>query len=155
MNLVQNRPLSKNQVSLVDLEAPPSIPPGWSVLSHRVGSPILTFHDHFNFYVSRPQAKAPIPGHELRKDLEDKPVVNANVLDYLLRELLMDPRYLPDRWKYDMHDRARYIFFWGTIYLQDGEPCVRCLHWNNHHWESSFGWLSSLWNSYYQSLLHP
>jgi hypothetical protein len=146
--------IAGNIHSLVDIDAPPYVPPGWSVQSHRSGPPVLNFNDRFGFYLAREQQNGSVQGYELRKTLEGKPVVNANVLDFLLKKLVIDPRYLSDRWKYDMHDHPRYVFFWGTIYIHDGEPLVRCLHWDNFRWASSYGWLSSQWNSYYQALTY-
>jgi len=145
----------KKHHSLVDLDAPPYVPDGWEVESHLPGSPILGFGQHFDFYISKAQQNGSISGYELRSELASMPVVNANVLDHLSRQLMMNPRSLSDYWKYDKLDRARHIFFWGTIYRYDGDLCVRSLHWNGYRWESSYGWLSSQWNSYYQALLHP
>ena len=68
------------------------------------------------------------------------PVLNANVLDYLLahRELI------PEEWK------GNAIFFWGPIYrLSGGDLCVRCLYWDDDAWHWGYCWLDDGWGGYY------
>jgi hypothetical protein len=63
-----------------------------------------------------------IQGEELQKGLENQPVLNANVLDYLL----VYQELIPESWK----DKA--VCFWGTIYRDcNYKLAVRCLHLNN------------------------
>lgn len=83
-------------------------------------------------YLSKKQIDGDcISGRELREKMSDKPVVNANVLDFLLKH----PELIPDDWK------ARCIFFWGTIYRDTLGWNVRCLVWESagagpHKWYS-------------------
>lgn len=76
-----------------------------------------------------------ISGYDLKKALEGKPVLSANVLDYLLGH----PVLIPESWK------GKYICFWGTIYC--GPPItlypsekqdtlfVRYLYWDSDRWD--------------------
>lgn len=60
------------------------------------------------------------------KELEDQPVLNANVLDFLREH----PELIPDEWK------GKFTFFWGTIYRhRDGDLYVRCLYWDGGRWD--------------------
>ena len=77
-----------------------------------------------------------IEGNKLRKELNGRPVLNATVLDYLLKH----PHLIPKEWK------DKYVFFWGTIYRGSGGNLrVRDLYWNNGEWRYGsarlgFGW---------------
>jgi len=70
-----------------------------------------------------------IEGNKLLKELANKPVLNANVLDYLFAH----PHLIPEEWK------DKIVFFWGTIYRQHGDLCVRYLYWNGGIWDLSSG----------------
>ena len=71
-------------------------------------------------------------GHELRKELMGKPVLNANLLDALYR----NTHLTPEDWK------GRYVFFWGTIYRGSGGLYVRYLcFFGVGGWRSEYGWL--------------
>ncbi len=64
--------------------------------------------------------------------MKGKKVLNANVLEYLLK----NPRAIPEEWK------GKYVFFWGTIYRRsDGRLYVRCLVWDGSQWYWSYYWL--------------
>ena len=77
-----------------------------------------------------------IRGTELREELKGKPVLNANVLDYLLKH----PELIPEEWK------GKAVFFWGTIYRDSrGNLCVRCLYWDGSRWYWSHNWLDDFW----------
>jgi len=64
----------------------------------------------------------------LFESLAGKPVLPANVLDYLLEH----PELIPEEWK-----KVR-VFFWGSVY--DSPPdwvysnCIRHLSWFIDHW---------------------
>ncbi len=66
--------------------------------------------------------------HELRKELSNVEVCNANVLDALLK----NPKRISDELK------KIDLFFWGTIYVDPmGILKVRCLRFNTSiewHW---------------------
>lgn len=112
---------------LINCEADPFIPEGWSVEKHRRGG-LFKFDDpaKISFYLSKKQKKGDYSvGNDLRKELKNMPVLNANVLDYLLAH----PELIPESWK------GKAIFFWGTIYrYSSGSLCVRCLSWFGSKW---------------------
>jgi len=120
--------------SLIDCDANPFIPAGWSVEEHKKGGPLKFDPSKISLYLSKKQKKGSIEGNDLRKELANQPVLNANVLDYLLAH----PELIPEEWK------GKAVFFWGTIYRHsDGYLCVRCLLWNGSEWYWSYCWLVS------------
>lgn len=123
---------------LIDCDVNPFIPNGWAVEEHKKGGMFKFNPEKISLYLSKKQKKGSIGGHDLRKELADKPVMNANVLDYLLAH----PELIPEEWK------GKYIFFWGTIYRNSvGSLCVRCLRWNGSGWCWYGYWLGSDFNS--------
>lgn len=111
----------------IDCDADPFVPDGWSVEEHQKGGVFKWDPDKVTFYLSGGQKPGRwIKGNKLRKELADKPVLNANVLDYLLAH----PHLIPEEWK------RKPMFFWGTIYRdQRGDRCVRCLLWDEGRWQ--------------------
>ncbi|MDO8633009.1 MAG: hypothetical protein Q7K38_00455, partial [Candidatus Wildermuthbacteria bacterium] len=78
------------------------------------------------------------------KELAGKPVMNANVLDYLLK----NPHLIPDEWK------GKYLFFWGTVYRGSvGCLYVRYLCWRGVRWGWDCRWLGSGWDGRYPAAL--
>lgn len=63
-----------------------------------------------SLYLSERQKSGPYAGWQLEDELKDKPVLNANVLDYLLAH----PDLIPEDWK------GKRVYFWGTIYQVEG-----------------------------------
>jgi len=117
---------------LTDCDANPFIPDGWSVEEHKKGGMFKFNPEKISLYLSKKQKKGSIDGHDLRKELSDKSVMNANFLDYLLAH----PELIPEEWK------GKYIFFWGTIYRDSyGDLSVRCLHWSGSEWDWHYHWL--------------
>ncbi len=117
---------------LIDCDSAPFVPNGWSVEEHKKGGLFKFDPSKISFYLSKKQKKGSIGGHDLSKDLADKPVMNANVLDYLLAH----PELIPEEWK------GKYIFFWGTIYRgSNGYLYVRGLYWNGSKWSWGCDWL--------------
>lgn len=113
---------------LIDCDVYPFIPNGWAVEEHKKGGMFKFNPEKISLYLSKKQKS----GHDLRKELADKPVMNANVLDYLLAH----PELIPEEWK------GKYIFFWGTIYrLSVGSLIVRCLSWSGSEWFWGCSWL--------------
>jgi hypothetical protein len=134
LNVQLGRATISYRVFNIDCSADPFIPKGWEVVEHRrtgLFSWVAGDSDMIAHYFSLNQAiSRRIVGHELRKELEDKPVLNANILDFLLN----NPKFIPEEWK------ERNTFFWGTIYRNPiGNLCVRYLHWGGRRW---------LWGSY-------
>ncbi len=65
-------------------------------------------------------------GYDLYNLLQDEPIVNANLLDFLLRH----PHLIPDEWV------SKWVYFWGTVYyikykdnegIEKTDYVVRCL----------------------------
>lgn len=119
---------------LIDCDSTPFIPNGWMVEEHKKGGMFKFNPEKTSLYLSKKQKKGGIGGHDLHKALSDKPVMNANVLDYLLAH----PELIPEEWK------DKYVFFWGTIYCDsEGIPSVRCLSWKGSKWNWESYWLIS------------
>jgi hypothetical protein len=124
---------------IIDCDADPFVPDGWSVEEHRKGGVFKWDKEAQKdaLYLSEGQQNGKrIKGNELRKALAGKPMLNANVLDYLLA----NPHLIPEEWK------GKAVFFWGTIYRhRDGRLCVRCLYWYGGRWHWDAGWLDRGW----------
>jgi hypothetical protein len=148
---------SVNKNHVIDFEARPFVPEDldWKVESHqkthsgtvaltRDGDNLFLDGKKIEFFLSPNQAEGKsIKGDKLRKELEGKPVLNANVLDYLLAH----PELIPESWKVDEKGRTRYIFFWGTIYRNSGgDLFARSLLWVNGRWDWSYGWFELEWD---------
>ena len=140
---------------IVDGDADPFLPDGWEVEKHkkqgemkitRASDDLYVNGKKIEFFLSKPQEKGEtIVGNDLRKELNALPVLNANVLDYLLAH----PELIPDEWKKDTNGNTRYIFFWGTIYGDsDGHlRRVRCLYWLDGRWRWNDFWLDDGWGT--------
>lgn len=132
---------------LIDCDANPSIPDGWSVEEHRKAGMVKwdTTKQTSALYLSKLQKKGKYSvGNDLRKELANKPVLNACVLDYLLK----NPHLIPEEWK------GKAVFFWGTIYrVPIGSLCVRYLYWCGDRWDSNFRWLVNYFSSSYPAAL--
>lgn len=123
---------------LIDCSVAPFVPDGWSVEEHKKGGQFKFNPAKISLYLSKKQKQGSISGHDLRKELSDKPAMNANVLDYLLAH----PELIPEGWK------GKYIFFWGTIYRRsDGDLYVRYLSWDGSEWGWGYCWLDSDFDS--------
>ncbi len=131
--------------AVIDCDADPFTPSGWTVESHKKGGQFDFDPAKVNLYLSpNQQGGKYIEGNKLRKELANQPVLNANVLDFLLK----NPRLIPEEWKKkDASDNTRYIFFWGTIYRDsDGDFFVRYLCWGAGSWRSGPRWLDYGWH---------
>jgi len=123
---------------LIDCDAAPFVPPGMTVEKHVKGGFWKFNPKKILLYLSRKQKKELISGNDLQKDLEGKPVLNANVLDWLLAH----PEFIPENWK------GKLIFFWGTIYRSSGGSlCVRYLGWDGTRWDWDYNYLDYNFNS--------
>lgn len=122
----------------IDCSADPFIPNGWTVEEHRKSGDFVWDPNKVGLYLSDGQKNGKVvEGNKLRKELKDKPVLNANVLDYLLAH----PELIPEEWK------GKYIFFWETIYRDsDGNLNVRYLNWDGTQWNWNYNWLDNDWN---------
>lgn len=131
---------------IIDCDADPFIPEGWRVEEHKKGGQLTFDPSQIEFYLDDGQKNGNyIVGNKLRQRLADKPVLNANVLDYLLA----NPDLIPEEWKQDERGNTRYIFFWGTIYrYRGGFLYVRYLYWLDGRWHWSYDWLGDDWRGY-------
>jgi hypothetical protein len=129
---------------IINCDADPFVPAGWSVEEHQKGGSFKWNSAEVQFYLSKLQKQGKvIKGDELRKELAGKPVLNANVLDYLLAH----PHLIPEAWKKDERGFTRYIFFWGTIYRNSGGSLfVRYLGWGGDRWRWDCRWLGCGWS---------
>ena len=118
---------------LIDCDTNPFVPEGWKVEQHDKGGQLEWNLEKVKLYLSKNQKDGKcIGGNKLRKELENKPVLNANVLDYLLK----NPHLIPEEWK------SKYVFFWGTVYrYSDGFIIVRYLRWRGDRWDWHYYWL--------------
>ena len=124
---------------LIDCDIAPYIPNGWSVESHTKGGQIEFDPSKITTYFSERQKNGKtIVGHDFRKELEGKPVLNACVLDHLLANTDL----IPDSWKKNEKGETLYHFFWGTLYRDsDGYLYVRYLCWSVAGWDWGYCWL--------------
>lgn len=120
---------------LIDCDADP-VPGVWSVEEHRKGGMFQWDSAKVKLWLANGQkGGGRIEVNILRKELAKKPVLNANVLDYLLA----NPHLIPDEWNI--------VFFWGTIYRgQDGNLYVRYLYRDSGRWRWDARWLGCLWD---------
>ena len=122
---------------VIDCDADPFLPDGWKVEEHIKGGQWEWNPDQIELYLAEGQKNGGyVNGHELRKQLKDKPILNANVLDYLLAH----QELIPEEWK------GKRVYFWGTVYRHsDGNLYVRCLYWNGRTWDWDVRWLDDDW----------
>ena len=120
---------------LVDLDAEPFLPDGWKVEEHKKGGQFKYDSAKVGLYLSKGQQKGKmIVGNDLRKELKNQPVYNANLLDFYLKK--ENQHLIPEEWK------GKAIFFWGTIYrFSVGLLCVRYLCLDCDRWYWRCGWL--------------
>jgi len=85
-----------------------------------------------------------IKGYELRDEITGKLILNANILDALLK----NPHLIPEEWKKDANGNTILIFFWGTIFRSPARDslCVRYLYFGGGQWGSNYGWLDFGWD---------
>lgn len=124
---------------LINCDADPFVPDGSSVEEHRKGGQWKFNPAKVKLWLAKEQKGGSIEGNKLREQLKGKPILNANVLDYLLKS----PHLILEEWK------GKYIFFWGTIYRDRfGRLCVRYLCWNGDRWLWDFHWLEDDFGSF-------
>lgn len=122
---------------IIDLDVDPYIPDGWRIVEHKKGGQLVWDPAKIKLYLSVQQQNGRyIKGHQLRRELANKPTFNANVLDYLLAH----SELIPEKWK------NKRIHFWGTIYRDSyGGLCVRSLYFYGGRWYRSYSWLYDDW----------
>src|SRR4051812_5109537 len=81
---------------VIDLDANPFVPNNWKVEEHKKGGQFKWNPASIRFHLSPNQQNGKvIEGNKLRKELANEPVLNANILDYLLAH----PELIPEEWK--------------------------------------------------------
>ena len=122
---------------LINCDTEPFLPDGWQgVEFHHKHGELLWSPEKVQLHLAEDQQNGMV-GTDLRTALEGKPVLNANVLDYLLAH----PQLIPESWK------GKLVFFWGTIYRgAGGDLCVRCLRWSGSRWYWGCHWLGDRWD---------
>ena len=124
---------------VIDCDADPYIPKNCTVEEHQKGGELIFDTSQLALYLDEEQGTyGGIEGDKLRQRLIGKPVLNANLLDHLLK----NPYLIPEDWKADSAGNARRIFFWGTVYRDSaGDLQVRFLLWdeplNKWYWDFS------------------
>ena len=143
-NVLAGALLPSKEMHLINCDADPFVPSDWKVEEHKKGGQFAFNPAKVKFYLSPNQQDGKrIEGNKLRKELENKPILNANVLDYLLAH----PELIPEDWKEDEKGDTRFIFFWGTIYRNSrGGLYVRFLYWGDGSWYWGFYWLDNDWD---------
>ena len=114
--------------------AAPFVPKNWKVEEHQLGSQLQWDPDRVSLFLCEEQKGGSIEGRKLRQKLQGEPVLNANILDYLLA----NPQLIPEEWK------GKAVFFWGTIYRYRhsyGHLFVRYLYWDGEQWLWDYRWL--------------
>lgn len=122
---------------IVDCDADPFVPDGWSVEEHQKRGSFEWDASKVELWLANGQKNDKVlEGNKLRKEMAKKVPFNACVLDYLLA----NPHLIPEEWK------GKSIFFWGTVYRsRDGDLYVRYLYWSGSGWFWSSIWLDSDW----------
>ena len=120
---------------IVDLDAEPFIPEGWTVEEHQKNG--LWEWDPQGVrleMIKPPPGNNCFDGYQFRQTLVNKPVLNVNLFDYLLAHPLL---VVPRDW------RGKRISAWGTVYRDRyREPSVRSFVWSGAHLiEDTTKWL--------------
>lgn len=115
---------------VIDCDADPFVPNGWSVVEHQKGGSFEWDASKAELWLANGQKNGrQLEGNKLRKEVAKKVPFNACALDYLLA----NPHLIPDEWKGN-----KYIFFWGTVYrYPDSRLLVRSLCWDGNWWRWS------------------
>lgn len=136
---------------IIDCDIAPFVPKNdydWIVLEHKKGGQLVWDPTKIQLYLPEHWQRGGgshnyIEGEKFRAELANKPVLNANVLDFLLDY----PHLIPHEWKKNDSGSARHIYFWGTIYISKGGFInVRYLYFDIFKWSCSsksliFSWL--------------
>ncbi len=142
------RILGLKDAPVIDCDAAPILlHKDWKIEEHKPGGQLIWDRTNLRLYLSENQHDGQyVRGDRLRKELADKPVLNANVLDYLLDH----PHLIPEEWKNKVEDEPLHIFFWGTIYRYANDIFVRYLHFEteNDCWSWASYDLEYLWQAH-------
>lgn len=111
---------------MINCNTIPFLPSGWKIVKHQKGGMWEWDSTKVGLYLSDGQKNnGAIDGHKLFKELVGRPVLNANVLDFLL----IHQELIPVEW------RGLAVFFWGTVYRNyDGDCVVPYIYWDSGRW---------------------
>lgn len=117
---------------VIDCDADPYVPTSWCVDRHMKMGLIDWNPEQAELYFSPNQKLGTsVYGYVLRRHLEDKPVLNANVAAYLLA----NPGLIPGDWRRKMGT----VCFWGTTYCGSRNSCfVPLIRWTGGKWVSDY-----------------
>ncbi|MBI5420981.1 MAG: hypothetical protein HZA35_01570 [Parcubacteria group bacterium] len=126
--------LGDDLINIVDLDAAPVVPVGWSVVKHIKGGHFSLDSTRVRLYVC--QISRGMRNDDMYREIEEENPFNANLLDYLLVHRWL----IPKKWK------GKSIHFRGTIYRDlDGEQCVRYLYCCEDEWHEGYNYLEGDW----------
>lgn len=113
---------------VIDCDQKPSCGHNWVVLKHEKGGS-WEWNPNIKLFVSeRQKTKDGIYLGDLSeelKELKDYKVINANVLNFLLKRKYLIPETC----------KGPTILFWGTFFgFGDDLQCVRGMHWGGSDW---------------------
>lgn len=130
-----------SQSHIIDCDSAPYVPEGWEVFEHIKGGQLIWRLSEVELYLCRYQKTGKIEGWDLRRVLQGIPIMNANVLDYLLA----NQHLIPEEWS-DKH-----LFFWGTIYRSSrGSRRKYHVRWLSRGVDK-WAWCSDYLSSYYSA----
>ena len=128
---------------IVDCDADPNMLDGYfeKVIEHKKMGRLTLDFSKIRLYVPPNYKEYEMCGRLWEKELRSEPVLNANVLDYLIAH----PEIIPDEWKRNKDGFRLYIFFWGTVYFDGNHYNVRFLGYDdeNKKWVDSLVWLDA------------
>ncbi len=137
----------------LDLAAEPRLPFATAlVASHETGGVVAIERRSDGLYVDAKKVvlfrsdlqTAGVQGPELFGELEGKPVLNANVLHFLVQ----NPDFIPNTpdWRKQGEGDEIMIYFWGTLFGHpNGDHCVVHMEWNGAIWNWSCSSIHNWW----------
>lgn len=139
---LKEKAMSSGNLFYVNLACDPFTPEGWKVAKHQRGGRRVRIElrdgelyldgKKVVLYLSEHQQNGQaIKGYELREELSGKLVINACLLDFLLKH----PKFIPESWGKVV------VFFWGTEYEDvAGLPHARYLYRGGVAWRWGGRW---------------
>jgi len=126
------------QEHLIDCEANPILPEGWTIIRHYKFGIVKWNIDNVSLYVvpKLQEKRNKIRGYDIRDATEGRFALNINAMKYLLRRQCL----IPENWR----DKA--IVFWGTIARDHKRfPQVFYMYWDTEskRWKRSFAWVGA------------
>jgi hypothetical protein len=111
---------------IIDCDSAPYMPYAhWKLVKHRQSGQLEWDEERVSLHFSTTQKKGKsVAGCHILKEIKKLPLLNANVLDYLLK----NQELIPEEWK------KLKVYFWGTIYCEGSTPYARYLNWSGEEW---------------------